>query len=159
VVPSESVSFLPGGLSTDHRGQVSYVNGFPFSKYKRFYVIENHEVGFVRAWHGHKYEAKAYYVLSGEALVGAVQIDDWDDPSTNCPITMHTLSATEPGILFIPGGHANGLMSLKPNTKVMLFSDFTLEESLKDDIRFDPYRWDPWTEAERQLGDASGGSK
>lgn len=157
-MPSESVSFLPGGLSTDHRGQVSYVNGFPFGDYKRFYIIANHEVGFVRAWHGHKYEAKAYYVLSGEALVGAVQIDNWGDPSPDCPLSLHTLSSAEPGILFIPGGYANGFMSLKPNTKVMLFSDFTLEESLNDDIRFDPYRWDPWTAIQSELGVTNGGS-
>jgi hypothetical protein len=49
-------------------------------------------------------------------------------------------------------------MSLKPNTKVMLFSDFTLEESLNDDIRFDPYRWDPWTSMKSELGVNKGGN-
>lgn len=148
---SQTVSFLPGGLSTDSRGTVSFVNGFPFSDYKRFYLIQNHEVGFVRAWHGHKFEAKAYFVLSGEAMVGAVRIDDWADPSADCPVTTHILNSSEPGLLLIPGGYANGFMSLKPDTKVMLFSDFTLEESLNDDIRFDPFRWDPWTEMQSNL--------
>ncbi len=156
---SETVSFLPGGRAADHRGQVSFVNGFPFVDYKRFYIIENHEVGFVRAWHGHKFESKAYFVLSGEALVGAVQIDDWEEPSPNCEVTMHTLRAHEPGILFVPSGYANGFMSLVPNTRVMLFSDFTLEESLNDDFRFDPYRWDPWSAIQRELGVPAGGSK
>ena len=147
---------MPGGISTDHRGQVAFVNEFPFIEYKRFYIIENHEVGFVRAWHGHKFEAKAYFVLSGEALVGAVKIDDWDAPSSNCPVSTRVLSEENPGVLFIPGGHANGFMSLKPNTRVMLFSDFTLEESLNDDIRFDPFIWDPWTEKRNLLGLESG---
>lgn len=148
---SETFNFLPGGRSVDHRGQVSYVNDFPFSAYKRFYVIENREVGYVRAWHGHKVESKAYFLISGSAMVGAVKIDSWDSPSPDCEVQTKILDSNSPGTLFIPAGYANGFMSLEPNTKVLLFSDFSLEESLEDDIRFDPYLWDPWTAVRANL--------
>ncbi len=34
-------------------------------------------------------------------------------------------------------------------TKLMYFSDASLEESLNDDIRFPARYWDPWQVAER----------
>lgn len=143
-MPVDEVYFLPGGSATDERGKVSFVNDFPFTMYKRFYTIENREVGFVRAWHGHKFESKAFYVISGSVAVAAVKIDNWETPSPDCEVITTILSAEEPGVLFIPGGHANGFMSLTPNAKVVLFSDFTLEESEADDIRFEPRLWNPW---------------
>lgn len=138
--------FMPGGLANDNRGIVSFVNEFPFENYKRFYTIQNHEVGFVRAWHGHRYESKAYFVLAGEVVVGTVKIDDWDNPSTDCEVQTMVLSSDRPGILLIPGGYANGFMSLTADAKVILFSNFTLDESKADDIRFEPRRWDPWAQ-------------
>lgn len=147
----EEVTYLPGGSATDERGTVSYANGFPLGSYKRFYTIQNHEIGFVRAWHGHKYESKAYFVLAGQVVVGAVKIDDWDNPSVDCKVETKVMTADSPGILFIPGGYANGFMSLTADAKVILFSDFTLEQSKEDDIRFDSHRWNPWEEFRRTL--------
>jgi dTDP-4-dehydrorhamnose 3,5-epimerase-like enzyme len=142
-LPSE-VTFLEGGLATDERGAVSFVNEFPFTQFKRFYSIQNHKPGFVRAWHGHKHEYKAYYVSAGEVVVGVVKIDDWENPSVNLPVHTQVMSSEKPGILFIPGGHANGFMSLTERAQVLLFSNFTLQQSLEDDIRFEPYLWNPW---------------
>jgi dTDP-4-dehydrorhamnose 3,5-epimerase len=143
-LPNE-ITFLPGGLAVDDRGEVSYANDFPFSLFKRFYTIRNHEVGFVRAWHGHQREYKAYFVVSGEVLVGAVKVDDWENPSPDLPVFSRVLTSKEPGILFIPGGHANGFMSLSEDAQVLLFSNFSLEESKADDIRFDSLFWNPWS--------------
>lgn len=140
----QTVTFLPGGLAEDARGQVSFVNEFPFQEFKRFYTITNHEFGFVRAWHGHKFESKAYFVVSGAVQVGAVKIDDWSNPSPDCDVVTHILDAGKPGVLFIPGGYANGFKSLTQDAKVIIFSNFTLEESLNDDYRFEPFYWNPW---------------
>jgi dTDP-4-dehydrorhamnose 3,5-epimerase-like enzyme len=41
----------------------------------------NHAAGFIRAWHGHKKEAKYVLVVKGSALVCAVGIDNWVNPS------------------------------------------------------------------------------
>ena len=140
---------IKGGLSVDDRGSVSFVNDFNFSDVKRFYMIQNHVQGFVRAWHGHKKVAKYFYVVNGDAMVCGVQIDDWIKPSKELKISKFILSSRTPSILYLPAGYANGLMSLSPNTKVMVFSVNTLQDSLGDDIRFEARYWNPWVIEER----------
>jgi dTDP-4-dehydrorhamnose 3,5-epimerase len=140
---------IKGGLAVDDRGQVSFVNDFDFDGVKRFYAVENHARGFIRAWHAHKLEAKYVMVVSGSALVGAVKIDDWDHPSKDAQVHRHVLSARSPSVLFIPAGYANGFMSLAEETRILFFSTRTLEQSLGDDIRYDARYWNPWTVEER----------
>ena len=140
---------IKGGLAVDDRGQVSFVNDFDFDGVKRFYAVENHARGFIRAWHAHRHEAKYVMVTSGSALVGAVRIDDWDNPSKDAPVLRHVLSARSPAVLYIPAGYANGFMSLAEETKILFFSTRTLEQSLGDDIRYDSRYWNPWTIEER----------
>ena len=131
---------IEGNLFVDDRGYVSCVNDFNFGGIKRFYVVENHQQGFVRAWHGHKKESKYVYVVSGSALICAVKLKDLEELVQIVPeeITVHKqiLSSKIPKIFYIPAGYANGFMTLEPNTKIMFFSTATLEESKKDDIRF-----------------------
>ncbi len=142
-------TLIKGGLAVDDRGNVSFVNDFNFSDVKRFYMIQNHQTGFVRAWHGHKKESKYFFVVDGEALICGIKIDDWEKPSKDLKINKFVLSALTPSILYLPAGYANGLMSLSPNTKVMVFSASTLQDSLGDDIRFEARYWNPWTIEER----------
>jgi dTDP-4-dehydrorhamnose 3,5-epimerase len=133
----------------DDRGEVGFVNGFDFAGVKRFYSVRNHRAGFVRAWHGHRREAKYVPVVAGAALVAAVRVDDWENPSRALPVTRHTLSAAAPRVLYIPAGYANGFMSLTDDARLMFFSTSTLEESAADDIRFESRLWDVWTVEER----------
>ncbi len=140
---------IKGGVAVDDRGQVSFVNDFDFQGVKRFYAVENHARGFIRAWHAHKKEAKYVMVVKGAALVGAVKIDDWDNPSSDAQVHRHVLSAAAPAVLFVPAGYANGFMSLTEDTKILFFSTSSLEDSVGDDIRYDARRWDPWTVEER----------
>lgn len=145
---TESIPEVPylikGGMSVDTRGSVSFVNEFNLSQVKRFYVVKNRRKGMVRAWHGHKYEAKYVFVVSGSALVGAVKIDDWENPSKTTKVHKFVLSSNAPAILYFPKGYANGFMSLTNNAKLIFFSTKTLQQSLKDDIRFDPKYWNIW---------------
>ena len=140
---------LEGGLSVDGRGKVGFVNSFQFEGVKRFYMVENHRSGFIRAWHGHRREAKYVLAVSGSAIVAAVRIDDWDQPSKDLPIHSYVLSESKPSVLHIPAGYANGFMNLTEDTKVVFFSTSTLEESLNDDVRYDARYWDAWTVEER----------
>lgn len=140
---------LRGDLAVDDRGAVGFVNDFSFEGVKRFYSVENHAAGFVRAWHGHRREQKFVTAVSGSALVCAVQVDDWDQPSPDLTVHRHVLSARRPSVLFIPAGFANGFMSLTGDTKLLFFSTSSLEESLGDDVRFDSRLWDPWSVEER----------
>jgi dTDP-4-dehydrorhamnose 3,5-epimerase len=142
-------SQVPGGKAFDDRGSLTFINDLDLSQFKRFYIVENHTRGFIRAWHGHKKEAKAVVVVSGAALVAAVKIDNWDSPSENLQIERVVLSAEKPGALLIPAGYANGFMTLTESAKVMFFSTSSLEESAGDDFRFDARLWNPWNIEER----------
>ena len=140
---------LSGGLAVDDRGELGFVNDFHFQGVKRFYTVSNHRAGFIRAWHGHRNEGKYVTAVLGSAVVAAVRIDDWENPSRALSVDRFVLSAKKPSVLFIPPGYANGFMSLTDDLKLMFFSTSTLEESANDDIRFDSRMWDPWHVAER----------
>jgi dTDP-4-dehydrorhamnose 3,5-epimerase len=140
---------LRGGLAVDDRGEVGFVNDFAFDDVKRFYTVANHAAGFVRAWHGHKHEAKYVLAVSGAALVCCVAVDDWDNPSADLDVERFVLSDRTPSVLRVPEGYVNGFMTLTPGAKLMFFSTSSLEESLGDDIRFPARYWDPWQVEER----------
>lgn len=142
-------SQIPGGKAFDDRGSLTFINDLDLTMFKRFYIVENHTKGFVRAWHGHKKEAKAVVVVSGSALVGAVKVDDWDSPSKDLKVERVVLSAEKPTALLIPAGYANGFMTLTESAKVMFLSTSSLGESAGDDIRFDARLWNPWNIEER----------
>ena len=140
---------ITGGLSVDDRGEVAFVNEFDFRGVKRFYTVTNHRQGFVRAWHAHQREHKFVTVVTGTALFGVVEIDDWKLPSKDLEISRFVLSASNPAILHIPQGYAHGYMTLSRDTKLMFFTTSTLEESANDDYRFDAQYWDNWQVVER----------
>lgn len=133
-----------GDLAVDDRGGVGFVNDFDLAPVRRFYTVTNHKAGFIRAWHAHKREAKFVTVVEGAAIIAAVQIDDWDNPSKTLKVERYVLSADKPSVLFIPAGYANGFMTLTEGAKLMFFSTATLEESTGDDTRYDAYYWNPW---------------
>jgi len=145
----ETTRLIEGGLHVDDRGEVSFVNGFIFQGVKRFYIVQNHEPGFVRAWHAHKKEAKHVLVITGAALIGAVKINDFDHPDKQARVERAVLSEKKPSVFYIPAGYANGAMSLTRGTKIMYFSSSSLEETQGDNYRFDPRYWDIWKREER----------
>jgi dTDP-4-dehydrorhamnose 3,5-epimerase len=118
-----------GGISVDDRGSLKYVNDFDFEGVKRFYQVENHERGFIRAWHGHKKEGKYVYVPKGSAWIGIVDMEDEDT------VEAYVLSDKTPKVLYIPPGKYNGAQTLEEGTIIMYFSTTTIVESKGDDIR------------------------
>lgn len=140
---------MVGAIATDDRGELAFVNDFIFDGVKRFYLVSNHVQGFIRAWHGHKREAKYVTAVSGAAVVGAVKIDNWAQPSRDLAVDRFVISAHKPSVLYIPPGHANGFMSLTSDLRLMFFSTASLEESQGDDFRYDSRYWDIWHVAER----------
>lgn len=140
----DTPKLMRGDISIDDRGELIYCNSFKFDAIKRFYIVKNHNQNFIRAWHGHKNEAKYCMPINGVWLIGAVQIDDWDIPSKDLTIHQYILSATHPEILYIPPGYANGLMNLTPDAKIMFYSSSTIEDAKNDDYRFDYSYWDIW---------------
>ena len=143
-VEVKTPSLIDRGFSEDYRGSVEYCNDIDLSFYKRFYFIHNPKQGTVRAWHGHKKEAKLVKVISGKFIIVAVEIDNWDEPSKSQDLHEFEMQA-DSGFLFIPPGYANGAMNLDSNSSALYFSSFALKEASSDDYRFDSKYWDPWT--------------
>jgi dTDP-4-dehydrorhamnose 3,5-epimerase-like enzyme len=133
------MKIIKGDLAVDDRGTVTFVNDFDFKGVKRFYMVENHAKGFVRAWHGHEKEAKYVLVVKGSIILGVV--------NNNEPMPLPErliLSDKKPQVVYIPPNHYNGFKTLTDDARVMFFSTSTLEESLGDDIRFPADYWDIW---------------
>ena len=140
---------IAAGTSTDDRGRVFFANDFDLRQCRRMYMVENFSSGTVRAWHAHRHERKWVMAVAGAALACCVAIDDWESPSRGEKVHRFTLDADHPAILAVPAGYANGAMALLPETKLLYFSDASLEQSLGDDVRYPARYWDPWQVAER----------
>lgn len=124
---------------------MSFINEFNFKGVKRFYQINHPETSVVRAWQGHRVEAKYFYVAKGAFAIAWVKIDDWDAPALNLQAQIQFLRASEPCIIFIPPGFANGLKALEPGSILMVYSNLTLEESSADRWSFDSSLWLDWS--------------
>lgn len=140
---------IEGGSAVDDRGILEFINDFDMSDVKRFYSVQNHDQGFVRAWHGHKYEKKYVCCIVGAAVVATVKIDSWVNPAKNLPIDKFVISSKRPSVLFVPGGYVHGYRTLTLDTKLLFFSTASLAESTDDDYRYDAYYWDAWKIVER----------
>ncbi len=137
-------SVIAGGEFSDARGKISYVNDFLLERVKRFYIIEHPSTEVVRAWQAHKYEEKWFYVIEGSFVVSWVKIDNWETPSADLKSEYRNLTSSKSEILHIPGGFANGFKALNPSSKLLIFSNFTTEESSGDIFRYDSRLWFNW---------------
>jgi dTDP-4-dehydrorhamnose 3,5-epimerase len=128
---------IQGGTHEDHRGRLTFFNDFNLKEVRRFYVIEHPDTQVVRAWQGHKIEQKWFYVLAGSFKVILVQPDNWEHPSEKSAKKEFILKAGNNQVLHIPGGFLNGFKALTANSKMMVFSDFWIDDAGSDDWRFD----------------------
>src|SRR5208282_2465954 len=97
------LEILQGGVATDDRGALSYLNVVPLANFVRMYLVENFTTDTVRAFHGHKIEEKAALVVAGSAIivVAKMELDILGSPER------YVLSARNPRLLRIPAGYAN----------------------------------------------------
>lgn len=137
-------SIIQGGRHEDARGKLIFFNDFDMNQVRRFYMIEHPDTSVVRAWQGHKKEQKWFYVIAGSFKIVMVQPDDWLQPSFNLETKEFILESERDEVLHVPGGFANGFKALKPQSKMLVFSDFTVEESFQDNFRFDYNKWYNW---------------
>jgi len=136
--------WIAGGRFLDERGALAFVNDFDLSTFVRFYCIKTNEQRTLRAWQGHRCEQKAFFCISGAVKIAAVKVDDWEHPSPRITPLVFDLQAEKPGILWIPGGWANGIKPISEHAELLVFSNKSVEQSQKDDIRFHPNQWNPW---------------
>lgn len=125
--------------AVDDRGQLEFINTVSLEPVKRFYIVENHVPGFVRAWHGHAREGKFAMLLRGSALLIAAPLAlfDAESPLGNEAAVDRVAMTWRPRtLIWIPPGYAHGFKLLTSDAQIMFFSTATLEESKQDDIRY-----------------------
>lgn len=133
---------IQGGNFSDHRGSISYVNDFSFDDIERFYIISNCNENPIRAWQGHKLDAKNFYCLSGSFKIHFVKVDNWEKPSKNLLVETILVSESDSKIVHIPPGYANAIESLESNSKLISFSTLPLSQVSEDDVRYESNYWE-----------------
>lgn len=141
---NDSVVITNFKIHENHLGILGHINSLILSKYKRLYYLFHPKTTSVRAWQGHINEAKCFVPIKGSFLVCWVKIDDFKNPSKKLIADSTVLNSNDKKIIEIPKGYANGLKALEPNSELMVFSEFCLEDSLKDKVRFDHKLWFNW---------------
>ena len=141
-----SPTLIHGKKFVDDRGSLTFLNDLALNQFKRFYIVQNHRQGFIRAWHGHLKESKLFFPLEGTFQVGVAKLDSKAQPDKAVEAMSYVLDSSAPSGLFIPAGFANGSKSLTPAAKILILSTTTLEESKEDDFRLNYNEWNIWEE-------------
>jgi len=90
-------------------------------------------------------ESKLVKVIKGNFCIFTIKIDNWDNPSKDLIPSKYEMNKNS-GILYIPPGYANGAINTEANSQIMYFSSMNIEDSKKDDHRFESKFWNPWKE-------------
>lgn len=138
----EGPRLIDGGLHTDERGTVSFVNDFDFAGVDRFYAVRPSRANVPRGWVGHRREHKWFTAVKGDVLITVVRPDDWDSPSGDPAVSRFTLSERKPQVLHVPPGHATGSAGLTDGSILLIFSSGRIEDAADDDYRFPEDRWE-----------------
>lgn len=131
---------INGNSFVDKRGILSYNNGLDLSEVKRMYFIESADLSTQRAWQGHQIEKKWFVAVSGKFLIKLVKIDDFQCPSENLKVLLFELDSKTLDALMVKAGFASSIQALKINSKLLVFSNYRMEEIL-DNYKYDPSQW------------------
>ena len=137
-----SHNLIKGANFTDERGLLSFFNAFEMNDIVRMYEIAPGDTKTIRAWQGHKIEKKWFYCSAGSFVINLIMIDEFNSPSNKLKSIRLLLHSKKPDILSISGGYATGFKALEENSKLLIFSDFNIEESKQDDFRFPINYWE-----------------
>lgn len=121
-------TLIQGNQYTDERGLLRFVNEFSMSAVQRMYCIEPN-IDLIRAWQGHQYETKWFFVSRGRFQVQLVSIQNKDARF------LFDLTAEDNQVLEIPPGYYNGFKACSADSQLMVFSDKSLKDSIEDDLR------------------------
>jgi dTDP-4-dehydrorhamnose 3,5-epimerase-like enzyme len=137
----EGVKLIPVKVFVDDRGyihQIIQASDNVFPKLERLYLVGNFSKGTVRAFHMHENEWKAFFVISGSAKFVLADGEN--------KIETYVISSKNPNLFVVPPKIWHGWMSLEENTIILGISNFTIDETKKDDFRKSPESFgDVWT--------------
>ena len=135
---------IKGGNYTDERGGLEFYNDFDMSQIKRVYFTTHFDTEVIRAWQGHTIESRWFCSVKGSFQVKLIEIDNWKNPSDELKVLEYKLTTEKQEILYIPNGFVNGFKALEVNSKLMIMSNYKLNEIENDQIRFDQNKWTKW---------------
>lgn len=135
---------IKGGNYIDERGRLEFYNDFDMSQIKRVYFTTHFDTEVIRAWQGHTIESRWFCSVKGSFQVKLIEIDNWKNPSDELKVLEYKLTTEKQEILYIPNGFVNGFKALEVNSKLMIMSNYKLNEIKNDQIRFDQNKWTKW---------------
>jgi len=133
-----------GGVFTDDRGTLRFVNEKVPGNYRRFYLITHTDTTVIRAWQGHMREEKAFYAISGSFMIAVVSPACFEEPGDEENPDFFKLTAENNHFLRVPGGCYTGIKALTSNATLLVLSAFDLAGSKADDYRQPAQRWVDW---------------
>jgi dTDP-4-dehydrorhamnose 3,5-epimerase-like enzyme len=137
----QAPKLIVGARHVDERGSLLFNNYLNIIDFRRMYIISNSDSQPFRGWHGHEFESKIFITLSGRIRFGAVRVQDWSNPDKSQEPQVAELKADSLDAFFVPGGYANGILSLEPGSQALVISSSTLSDSLVDDYRIESTFW------------------
>jgi len=120
----------------DLRGIVSSQNTFDMSSIVRMYTIQNSNLEVIRGWNGHRMEQRWFYPSQGSFEIKLIKIDDWDTPNSNLSALTYLLEASDNLTLHVPCGYANRIKATNKNSKLIVFSDYGIDNAVNDDYKY-----------------------
>jgi dTDP-4-dehydrorhamnose 3,5-epimerase-like enzyme len=130
------ITKIQGAIHNDERGKLVFFNEFSMDVIKRFYEINPSNTSIIRAWQGHLIESKWFYCSEGSLVINLITLDEKGSLRPDLGAERFELESNTPLILKVPKGFASGFKALEEQSKLLVFSDATLETSKADDFRF-----------------------
>lgn len=127
------IKTIQGGIATDDRGHIRFVNDFDMTVVKRFYIIKNKDTELVRGWRAHKIEQRWFYVLSGSFKLSSVLIDNWENPNPNLKVENQALHAEDRKVINVPAGFGTAFQALEADSELLVFADYPISHAPLDD--------------------------
>ena len=127
---------IEGGKFKDDRGEIRFVNDFDMTEVKRFYTIFHPDTSIIRAWQGHKIEKRWFTAVKGSFKIEVIKIDNWLSPSKSLVKNIFTINDDNLEIFFLPNGYISSIQSLIKDSKLLVMSDYLLNE-VQDEYKFD----------------------
>lgn len=133
---------IEGSTFSDTRGAMKFFNSFDMKEVVRFYEIFPASTEIVRGWQGHKKEKKWFFCHTGAFVIHVVSIATDPASLNNVSPERFELKADIPLILEVSAGMATAFKAVTEGSKLMVFSNFTVEESMGDDFRYPLETWE-----------------
>ncbi len=135
-------NLIQGSAFSDDRGVINFFNSFNMSEIVRMYEISPSNITIKRGWQGHKAEKKWFYCHTGSFVVNLIKLDNFESPSDHLKPKNLILNGDDPRVLEISGGYATAFKAIEESSKLLVFSNFSLEESKNDDFRYPIEKWE-----------------